>query len=297
MDMTQAEYKVLEEFIDLLDIWGEMYINQKLIAIANGRSIKIPRMLKWSKEELDLLIEQYPKVGSKIPELREKFTAKQIGNRAQNLGLVYNTKQNNKSAWTDYQINFLTANYPIYGADIPELLKLFSRSQIITKAYHLGLCKQDHWTDEDNDILVREYPKVGSNIPELLSKYTLAAIQKKARKKGLRVANKHVLKWSGKNIEVLREKYPSCGSNIPELLGKFSKRVINAKAANLGLRRVYDEPNRTSDRNKFTDEEIALLFKNYERYGTAIPELLKRHTAQTITQKANSLGLYYNYDA
>ena len=108
---------------------------------------------------MNLLTKQYPLNGSKIPELREKFTAKQINNRAMNLGLSYMPKQSNRSNWTDYQINVLTANYHIYGADIPELLQYFSWSQITTKAYHLGLRRQESWSAEDDKLLVEEYPK------------------------------------------------------------------------------------------------------------------------------------------
>ena len=47
----------------------------------------------------------------------------------------------------------------------------------------------------------------------------------------------------------------------------------------------------------WTDEEVAILLEQYLVKGSDIPELLMRHSKNTIRQKAHKLGLTYDYKA
>ena len=47
----------------------------------------------------------------------------------------------------------------------------------------------------------------------------------------------------------------------------------------------------------WTDEEVAILRDQYLVKGSDIPELLMRHSKNTIRQKAHKLGLTYDYKA
>lgn len=288
--LTKDEEKILDDYLDLVDIYGEACIGEWLRIRANKKHVPVPRMVRWSDEELTLLADMYPRFGTRIPELREKFTAKQISNRASLLGLKYDGYANlSKSMWSEYQLAVLHREYPKHGADIPELLQFFNRQQIITKAYREGLKFQHAWQDYEDELLRKYYPEEGTFIPELLKTHSAAAIVKRANKLGLQNDKHSRVIWSHDEVEALVVNYREHGFNIPILLKKFTERQITAKALSLGLVQKKGKP-----RSTFTEEEIALLIKEYPKYGTDIPELLKKHSTATITRKANSLGLYFD---
>lgn len=287
LKLSPEEYKVLEQFLALLDIYGESWINDELLALASKQHIEMPRMLKWSEEDLKILKDRYESDGTMIPELRAKFTVNQIINRAANLGLKNQRGASKRLPWTEQNIRTLKELYPICGTDIPELLKYFSRKQIMHEAYHLGIRMQAEWSEDELSILRKEYPLCGKYIPELMRTHSLSAIEHRAWKEHLTFGAKML--WSSRRTEILKEKYPEHGTNIPELLEVFSVHQISSRAAALGLRRTGSAPR---SHNEYTDGELELLKKEYPRYGTDIPELLKRHSPQAITAKANSLGLH-----
>lgn len=283
--LSDEEYKTLNDFLTLMDVWGEDYISTEILALAEKRRKPEPRIFKWTEEDLNLLREQYPLVGSKIPELRKKFTTKQINNRAVNLQLVKHDNHVGKNNWNAYQESLLRERYPYVGYNIPELLQVFSIGQIRNKAHYLGLKSYNVWTSFERNLLIKEYPTKGYNIPELLDRFPKTSIINKAGRLGLK--RRKPLLWTPKMVELLKAKYSELGSDIPELLVTLTKDQIRGKASSLGLKRVD-----STTPIRFTKDEIAILYKDYPIWGPNIPQLLQRHSSASISAKAYSLGLH-----
>lgn len=287
MNLKESEKLVLSAFLEMVDIYGEPAISEELVLLAARNKRPVPRIFKWSEEDIAILHRDYPEKGSNIPELCKKFTTRQISNRAYELGLRKNTSAN-KSTWTDYQLRLLESKYPECGAEIPDLLCCFSRSQIIAQAYRRGISKAGTWTADEDNILKNSYPKYGSGIPELLIAHTKQAIIARARKLGIRYDRTRNA-WTAKDIKIFKEKYPVYGVNITELKDRFDKEVIRVKATALHLTKNGRKPLK-----RFSSDEIALLKSEYHKYGTEIPELTANHDATAIRAKAHQLGLHYD---
>lgn len=289
---SDTEHKTLCDFSNLILIWGEDFIIQEVKALAEMRDYikerrekyvtKPPRKALWSAEDLKILQEQYPIKGSAIPELRKKFTMSQIQGRASNLHLHVGKGNGPKGCWDAQQIELLRARYPLVGHNIPELLQVFSATQIINKAHKLGISMTYRMTDSERALLIKEYPTKGADIPELLSKYPRNIIISRARSLKL----KKNPRWTAEDIEILKAEYPIKGWNIPALLIKFTKNQIGCKARMLYLKSNYYIS------HIFTEEEITILRRDFPEKGTDIPELLQRHTHNAIQAKAYNLGLH-----
>lgn len=76
--LSDEEYKILNDFLDLIDTYGEDEVSVELCAVSQEHGLPEPHIFKWTEEDLNLLEEQYHLVGVNIPELRKKFTEKQI---------------------------------------------------------------------------------------------------------------------------------------------------------------------------------------------------------------------------
>ena len=93
----------------------------------------------WELWELNVLKEQYPQMGTKIPELMHR-TPVAIQHKANKLG-VYREKDNPNPAplgshepWEQWEIDELLDNYPFYGSSVPRL-KHRTRCAIQNQAY------------------------------------------------------------------------------------------------------------------------------------------------------------------
>lgn len=91
---------------------------------------------KWTEEEIDILKEEYPTKGVKIPFLVERHGKGGVDGKARSLGLKCDFAKNE---WTEEELKILKKYYPIKGYNIPELLKTRSRSSIIQKAMKLKI--------------------------------------------------------------------------------------------------------------------------------------------------------------
>lgn len=285
MNLTPSETLALTMILDMIDVYGEPVVNEELVILAAKLHKPVPKILKWTNEDIALLKLHYSEQGTNIPELRKKFTSKQISDKAWHFNLA--TRSHTKNKWSPYQTRLLKEKYAENGTEIPELLVDFSRSQIKTHAYRLGLRKVGIWSADDVQLLKDNYAEHGANIPSLQRKYSINQIIACARKLGL--VSKIRNSWGDADIKILIAKYPTCGANIPELLSRYDKSNIRAKANALKLSVEGRKPKVT-----FTENEIELLKKDYPIYGTEIPSLLKSHDAAAIRAKANQLGLHYD---
>lgn len=96
--------------------------------------------------------------------------------------------------------------------------------------------------------------------------------------------------WTARETEILMAKYNECGSNIPELLETKTKGAIRSKANYMGLTGT-PRPLIKGTRKYWTEQELELLRARFGVYGAEIPELLARHSRDTIRKKAGELGL------
>lgn len=282
---SKQELQTMNDFLTLVDVWGDAAIEEQLVILAAKRHKKEPRILKWTPEDLDILRAEYPKHGTYIPELRSRFTPKQITNRANELG-IYKKTSRIRNHWKDYQLRLLEEKYPVKGTEIPELLVNFSRQQIIARAYRMGIHKLNNWSPYEEELLRSKYAENGTQIPELLKNHSVAAIAARASLLGLHCTNKRC--WCKEDKELLLTCFPKLGAEIPELRTKYSVKEIKTKALSLGI----VVPRRA--KCTFTEEEISILIQDYPKYGTEIPELTRRHSEAAIRQKANKLGLHYD---
>lgn len=89
----------------------------------------------WSKDELEILLREYPKYGSKCPSLvgKRSTTAISIQARRRNIHKLVSHH------WNEEDVSLLKREYPSKGTDIPELLSHYSTNAIKCKANALGL--------------------------------------------------------------------------------------------------------------------------------------------------------------
>jgi hypothetical protein len=145
-------------------------------------------MTKWTKEDINNLKTKYPKNGTKIPELTDKFSVSAIKTKAR----ILNIK---KQTWTEEEIKILKEKYQKNGCKIPELLNNKTQSSIVCKAHKLGIKSNVRsiprkWTDERIHKLKQDYKQKGTDIPELLEIFSRNAIMIAARNLNLKCHKK-----------------------------------------------------------------------------------------------------------
>lgn len=204
------------------------------------------------------------------------------------------------NVWTTQEIQVLKEKYPLYGSNIPELLARHPKGAVLSKAYILHLkydrkqafksgigCK---WTPALLELLKEKYPQQGTDIPELLEHFTPSAIRYKAY--SLRIGLSERNKFTEQEIQLLVNEYPKQGAHIPELLERHDIGSIRVRAHRMGLRVV--ERGNIARLSAYTEQELQLLTKEYSVHGPVTPELLKRHTLQSLYDKASRMGLHKN---
>jgi len=175
-------------------------------------------------------------------------------------------KRNNR--WTKQQIQILKEKYSCEKWDVlVELLKLFSKEDIIHKAYKLGLKREIYfWSDEELQILNDYYENTSpKKLKELLPNRTYGSIVCKAGELNL----KYREWWSNEEIEKLIELYPV--QSLDNLIDTFdrSRNSLICMAAKVGLKDIFHWKKEEDDfivkyNNILTDEEMCdyLIYRN-----------------------------------
>jgi hypothetical protein len=102
---------------------------------------------KWTNEEVMVLKKNYNKSTADIKLLLPERTKSSISKMKNLLELTKKIKR-----WNKVDIQILKDNYPVIGSNLK--IKGYSKSQILQKAYVLGLSKkQSKWTDEEMSAL------------------------------------------------------------------------------------------------------------------------------------------------
>lgn len=219
------------------------------------------RNVRWSKEEVALLEEYYPKGGFELCRsngLMRSIDA--VHYKAKILGLYYNQHYTRSIDWSESDISILKKYYPIGGVMLCREKGLdVSDSIMHYKARKLGLKigkgkakRKNMWCDEDLAILTKYYPKGGLTLcKEKGLNKSNCSIYLKARDMGL-----SKIYWGSEDLELLREYYPKGGTKLCIEKGlNFSSCSIQKQARLEGL--VYRLG------SNWSEEEDAILKKYY----------------------------------
>ncbi len=132
---------------------------------------------RWNSDDIQTLIDLYPVLGSDIPALLDKYTAKSIRVKAGRLNLAsgIHTCHDHKGNRYD-SMEKMCEHYSISRQTFYKRLKLgWSLEKALTTSVHSA------WTESEINILKEKYPAYGVKIPEL-SHRTYGTIRKMARK-------------------------------------------------------------------------------------------------------------------
>lgn len=60
MNLKESEKLVLSAFLEMVDIYGEPAISEELVLLAARNKRPVPRIFKWSEEDIAILRRDYP---------------------------------------------------------------------------------------------------------------------------------------------------------------------------------------------------------------------------------------------
>ena len=89
----------------------------------------------WSNEDIELLKEKYPIMGSDCIIFFPNRKRKLIQEKARKLGISYNGKEK----WTDKEITLLKETYLEFGTECAKFFPNRKKENVISRAYALGL--------------------------------------------------------------------------------------------------------------------------------------------------------------
>jgi hypothetical protein len=149
-------------------------------------------------------------------------------------------KRNNR--WTKQQIQILKDKYSYEEWDIiVELLKPFTKEDIIHKAYKLGLKREIYfWSDEELKIIKDNYNKMSlNNLVKLLPNRTYDSIITKAYKLGLSYKEY----WGKEDVDNFIDLYPITDNNeLVEIFNRTKSAILSmAYVLNLTKNDLYKE--------------------------------------------------------
>ena len=191
----------------------------------------------WTKEEDEIILSQYSKIGVGIVDLLTNRSKKSIYHRAERLGVA------KKDEWTDKEIELLKKLYPKYSKNC---FKMFDKSvnSIKLKVKELGLVSEKFWSNEDIELLKEKYPIMGSDCIIFFPNRKRKLIQEKARKLGISYNGKE--KWTDKEITLLKETYLEFGTECAKFFPNRKKENVISRAYALGLKNDSIKRNQTS---------------------------------------------------
>jgi len=243
---------------------------------------------KWTDEEYEILKAQYPKCGSKIPELNYK-TVDQIKNAARRLDLLYT----GENPWLGWEDKIIMERYYEEGTNIAKDLNHQNEHMIIKRAKKLGIRHKTYrpWSEKELEILKKKYPEAGTAIAPLLNKRNARQIQAKAYELGIPLNRKTT--WTEEQIDFLKENYSKFGSRC-EIPGKTSMQIWK-KANQLKLKSGVQF---TSGYKlaKWTEHELNILKEKYPEMGMRVTHLLPDKSDIQIKSKLKFMKLHIDKD-
>lgn len=183
----------------------------------------------WSEEDIDILKENYPKIGTKVVDLLSvKRTSNAIKCKAKLLDLSF------VDLWTDEEIEILEKYYPTEGKKVSERLQCRNYVQCSAKARRMGLKYNGTFTKEEIEILIKYYPIEGSDC--------FKRITSKTKKQCAAYCNNHKLSivplWSKEETEYLIQNYPILGQQCFSNIKNKTKQQCLNKVDRLKLKKI-----------------------------------------------------------
>lgn len=195
MGWSESELKILKEHYpqmgrqvsDLLP--GRTEQSCKNMAAKLGLTITqkaSTRKEKWSEDEIKILKESYPEMGSAVYKLLPNRSDTACVAMAYKLGISYGPPRKCVK-WTDEEIDILKANYYNLGKDVVDLLPGRTAETCQKKASALGLIDGSaFWSEAEDDIMRLYYPKEGYGVLKRLPGRNEGSCLQRALKLGLR---------------------------------------------------------------------------------------------------------------
>lgn len=192
--ITERQNGKFSECSEDFDI-EEFYVNdyvQECVDVFNQIDKKVQKRI-WSKEEDNIILDYYDKLGIKIMNMLPSKSKDQIQHRAAVLGIKVNKKKTvkeeknikPKKRWRKEEIDILVEKYSEYGTKLCQILNRNPR-EIQAKARRLGLSYLNSFTQEEENILKKYYPIEGSKSFKRLTNHTKSSCTAKVYQLGLK---------------------------------------------------------------------------------------------------------------
>ena len=190
----------------------------------------------WTPEEVKVLVERYPDMGTRVIELLPGRTATAINKKVAKLNLRVKEPKPGKSpyrAWTPEELNILVTYYPALGYSVFEMLPNRTAGAIAQKVQQLGLSEsQEAWSEEDVKALLELWrtgtrTEVGNAIGR-----SSGAVAAKAKRLGIAFDQDS---WSEAEETILRTYYRLEGNDCLKRLPGRTLIAMQAKARRLKL--------------------------------------------------------------
>ncbi len=156
---------------------------QLKLSFSGSLDVRQHRNRNWSHEELAILKENYPTMGSDVCKLLPHRTRS---------ACIAMAKQNELSqkiiAWTAEETEILRDNYPSMGTNVAVLLPGRTKYACRNKARELNLYTNGtRWSSEEDSILIERYPTEGASIFRLLPNRSESACRSRLCKLGIQI--------------------------------------------------------------------------------------------------------------
>lgn len=268
--------KISDQFIikdkasDILEVFDE--IDEYCKKVANG---------SWTKEELDILKENYPSIGSDVYRLLKNRTKTACSCCASKLGL---RKIRKYKKWTKEEDEILIRNYPNMGSDVYKTLTNRTMRACLKRARTLGLTVESRdWSDEEDQIIKEKYPEMGRFVYILLPKRNETQCTSRASALGVKYIGKNTSKWTDDEDKVIIENYKSMGTSVCELLPGRSAEACKSRAKKLGV--TYEE-------KSWSESEDKIIIEHFGTMGENVYKIVPNRTKAACKNRAHKLGLY-----
>ena len=240
---------------------------------------------RWTQEEDNIIINNYPSMGIKVKELLPNRTQEAIKFRCKKLGVYVDNVDTN--IWTQEEDDILREFFPIIGIKVVDMLNNRSKKATKKRCKRLGIKKEidinneDLWTERELDILKSNYKRIPlSKLLELLPGRSKNAVKIKIKKlfysdtpiKNINTA------YTEEEIDILRTYYKKIKlSELEKMLPGRTSNSIKMKAHNLGL----------TDRVAWTKEEEKIINNFYGKISKEeLMDMIPSRTWAAIVSRA-----------
>lgn len=190
-ERQNGKFSECSEDFDIEEFHVNDYV-QECVDVFNQIDKKVQKRI-WSKEEDNIILDYYDKLGIKIMTMLPGKSKDQIQHRAAVLGIKVNKKKTvkekknikPKKRWNKEEIDILIEKYSEYGTKLCEILNRNPR-EIQAKARRLGLSYLNSFTKEEENILKKYYPIEGSKSFKRLTNHTKSSCTAKVYQLGLK---------------------------------------------------------------------------------------------------------------